>query len=106
MSVLFQGGDLFEAIVKATKYTERDASHMVRDLASALDYLHKMNVVHRDIKPENLLVSAHFVCLFVYYHVTGVCLPSQSVSEKHSQEKKSTYLCTPHEFLKRYVCHV
>ena len=53
----FQGGDLFEAIVRATKYTEKDASHMIRDLASALHYLHSMNIVHRDIKPENLLVS-------------------------------------------------
>ncbi|XP_068702307.1 serine/threonine-protein kinase DCLK1-like isoform X3 [Montipora foliosa] len=53
---LVKGGDLFEAIVKATKYTEKDASHMIRDLASALHYLHSVNIVHRDIKPENLLV--------------------------------------------------
>ncbi|XP_029206657.2 serine/threonine-protein kinase DCLK1-like isoform X4 [Acropora millepora] len=53
---LVKGGDLFEAIVKATKYTEKDACHMIRDLASALEYLHSMNIVHRDIKPENLLV--------------------------------------------------
>lgn len=59
-----KGGDLFEAIVKATKYTEKDASHMVRDLAAALHYLHSMNVVHRDIKPENLLVSSLVVSYF------------------------------------------
>lgn len=53
---LVKGGDLFDAIASATRYTERDASSMVRDLTSALDYLHQRSVVHRDIKPENLLV--------------------------------------------------
>ncbi|KAJ8399239.1 hypothetical protein AAFF_G00412770 [Aldrovandia affinis] len=53
---LVKGGDLFDAITSSTKYTERDASAMVLNLASALQYLHCMSVVHRDIKPENLLV--------------------------------------------------
>lgn len=48
---------MFDAIVRATKYTERDASHMIGDLVSALCCLHDLNVIHRDIKPENLLVS-------------------------------------------------
>ncbi|XP_042901484.1 serine/threonine-protein kinase DCLK1 [Parasteatoda tepidariorum] len=53
---LVKGGDLFDAIASATKYTEKDASSMVHDLSSALYYLHSLNIVHRDIKPENLLV--------------------------------------------------
>lgn len=56
---LFKDGDLFDAIVEATRFTEKDASHMIRDLASAVKYLHSLNIVHRDIKPENLLVSNH-----------------------------------------------
>ena len=36
---------------------------------------------------------------FCRYHVTGVCLLSQSVPEKHSQEKKPTNLCASREFL-------
>ncbi|XP_033632372.1 serine/threonine-protein kinase DCLK1-like [Asterias rubens] len=56
---LVKGGDLFDAITSATKYTERDASCMVHNLFSALKYLHTMNIVHRDIKPENLLVCEH-----------------------------------------------
>lgn len=51
-----QGGDLFDAITSSAKYTERDASVMVYNLAAALKYLHSINIVHRDIKPENLLV--------------------------------------------------
>ena len=54
---MLQGGDLFEAISTATKYTERDASGMVFNLASALKYLHAHSIVHRDIKPENILVG-------------------------------------------------
>ncbi|XP_015200173.2 serine/threonine-protein kinase DCLK2 isoform X1 [Lepisosteus oculatus] len=56
---LVKGGDLFDAITSSTKYTERDASAMVYNLASALKYLHCMNIVHRDIKPENLLVCEY-----------------------------------------------
>ncbi|XP_051744909.1 serine/threonine-protein kinase DCLK2 isoform X3 [Ctenopharyngodon idella] len=56
---LVKGGDLFDAITSSTKYTERDASVMVFDLAAALKYLHRMCIVHRDIKPENLLVCEY-----------------------------------------------
>ncbi|XP_032419739.1 serine/threonine-protein kinase DCLK2-like [Xiphophorus hellerii] len=53
---LVKGGDLFDAIMSSAKYTEKDASTMVYNLAAALLYLHSINIVHRDIKPENLLV--------------------------------------------------
>ncbi|XP_072262001.1 serine/threonine-protein kinase DCLK2 isoform X1 [Pyxicephalus adspersus] len=56
---LVKGGDLFDAITSSTKYTERDASAMVYNLASAMKYLHSLHIVHRDIKPENLLVCEY-----------------------------------------------
>ncbi|KAF1394285.1 hypothetical protein PFLUV_G00024940 [Perca fluviatilis] len=56
---LVKGGDLFDAITSSNKYTERDASCMLFNLASAIKYLHSLNIVHRDIKPENLLVFEH-----------------------------------------------
>ncbi|XP_017297327.1 serine/threonine-protein kinase DCLK2 [Kryptolebias marmoratus] len=56
---LIKGGDLFDAITSSTKYSERDASAMVFNLAGAIKYLHRMNIVHRDIKPENLLVCEY-----------------------------------------------
>ena len=74
-----RGGDLFDAIAADTKYSEKVSRGMVRDLVSALKFLHDRMIVHRcllsalmmtllkfnraecfhhprDIKPENLLV--------------------------------------------------
>jgi len=53
---LVKDGDLFDAITRHQKFEERVAARMVRDVASALSYLHSSSIVHRDLKPENLLV--------------------------------------------------
>lgn len=52
-----QGGDLFDAITRVTRFSEDQSRVMIKHLASAMAYLHSMSIVHRDIKPENLLVS-------------------------------------------------
>lgn len=51
------GGDLFDAIAVAQKFTEEQSSLMIKHLLLALAYLHNMDIVHRDVKPENLLVE-------------------------------------------------
>jgi len=53
---LVEGGDLFDAIAAAGKFSEPEAKRMTQDLASALTYLHSLSIVHRDVKPENLFV--------------------------------------------------
>eukprot|EP00049_Salpingoeca_infusionum_P008510 m.140436 g.140436 ORF g.140436 m.140436 type:complete len:1428 (-) comp14034_c0_seq4:366-4649(-) len=54
---LVKGGDLFDRVVEAGRFTEADASKLIHHLASAVAYLHSMNIVHRDLKPENILVA-------------------------------------------------
>ncbi|KAI0482627.1 Pkinase-domain-containing protein [Xylariaceae sp. FL0804] len=49
------GGELFDRICEQGKFTEKDASQTIKQVLSAVDYLHSKNVVHRDLKPENLL---------------------------------------------------
>lgn len=57
---LVNGGDLFDAITRVTRFSESQARLMIRALAAAMAYLHAMSIVHRDIKPENLLVRFSF----------------------------------------------
>ncbi|CAH3193330.1 unnamed protein product [Porites evermanni] len=52
---LVKGGELFDRIVEKGNYTEKDASDLIRQILSAVDYLHDKGIVHRDLKPENLL---------------------------------------------------
>ena len=42
-------------IQNRVKFTEKEASYVIRDLASALQFLHKKGIAHRDLKPENVL---------------------------------------------------
>ncbi|KAL9187727.1 hypothetical protein ACHAXT_006105 [Thalassiosira profunda] len=54
---LIEGGEMFDHLVNAGAYSEADAARLVREVASALDFLHGIGVVHNDIKPENLMLS-------------------------------------------------
>jgi len=52
---LLRGGELFKRIKKKKKFTESEASILMGQLISVVNYMHSMGVVHRDLKPENLL---------------------------------------------------
>ncbi|KAH8089946.1 serine/threonine kinase [Aureococcus anophagefferens] len=50
-----RGGELFDY---AVAHAERgEASGILRDLASAVRYMHAKGIIHRDLKPENLLLT-------------------------------------------------
>ena len=43
------------------KFTEKEASYVIRDLASALQFLPKKGIAQRDLKPETVLCELVFV---------------------------------------------
>ncbi|XP_006625478.1 calcium/calmodulin-dependent protein kinase type 1B isoform X1 [Lepisosteus oculatus] len=57
---LVTGGELLDRILERGMYTERDASHVIRQVLDAVQYLHELGIVHRDLKPENLLYDTPF----------------------------------------------
>ncbi|XP_043941756.1 MAP kinase-interacting serine/threonine-protein kinase 1 [Protopterus annectens] len=75
-----QGGTILTHIQMHKHFNEREASKVVKDIASALDFLHNKGIAHRDLKPENILcefadkVSPVKICDFDL--VSGVKLSS------------------------------
>lgn len=54
-----EDGDLYGNLKKQPRqrYPEHEAAKFVKQLISALIYLHSKNILHRDIKPENMLLT-------------------------------------------------
>lgn len=53
-----KGGDVFDRIVKKTRYTELDARDLIRILLKSCKFMHEHGVAHRDLKPQNLLLQS------------------------------------------------
>ena len=51
------GGELYDTITSWKTFDEEKAAYIMSQILSAVNYLHKKNIVHRDIKPENMLVE-------------------------------------------------
>ncbi|HZJ01226.1 MAG TPA: protein kinase [Gemmatimonadaceae bacterium] len=54
---LVEGESLRDRLLRDGRISTEESLHLVRGIASALDYAHRLNIVHRDIKPENVMLQ-------------------------------------------------
>ena len=54
---LCDGRELFEEIISRKTFTEKEAAVVTRQLLTAINYCHSLNIAHRDLKPENILID-------------------------------------------------
>ena len=56
---LCNGGELMDKILSQNALSEAIAGNYMKQILSAVVYMHSKNIVHRDIKPENILFETH-----------------------------------------------
>jgi calcium-dependent protein kinase len=55
---LCSGGELFDRIIEANHFNEKDAAIVMQQMLRAIFYLHEQHICHRDLKPENFLFQS------------------------------------------------
>jgi serine/threonine protein kinase len=70
------GGDLFDRLDEQTEYhyTEANCARLVKQMLSAIRYLHSRAIVHRDLKLENFLFSSRDPDADLKVRVDRACL--------------------------------
>ena len=71
-----EGESLRDRLVKEKQLPVEDAIRITVEVAGALDYAHRHNVIHRDIKPENILLHDGSALVADF----GIALAVQSAS--------------------------
>ena len=97
------GGCLYDLIVKNNgPFTEIQASYIMHQLFSVVNYCHKMKIIHRDLKPENILVNKNengLIKIKICDFGTSLCFKRGDIQDK---VVGSIYYIAPEVLKKKY----
>ena len=97
-----EGGSLFDLIKNKGAMTEIQASYIMHQLFSVVNYCHKMKIIHRDLKPENILINKYendLATIKVCDFGTSLCFKTGEIQDKIVG---SIYYIAPEVIKKRY----
>lgn len=58
---------------KFSEFSENQKAKIVKQLASALDFIHSNNFIHRDLKPENVMIDKNCNVFLIDFGIAKVC---------------------------------
>ena len=67
MRHIFKNPKNVPAMPSSTPPTDRNTIRWAKDIANALEFIHRQGLVHRDLKLENILVRKHDVLICLVY---------------------------------------
>jgi len=87
-----KGESLRDRLVREKQLPVADAVRIASEVAAALDYAHRHNVIHRDIKPENILLHDGSALVADF----GIALAASRTDGSSRMTETGMSLGTPH----------
>lgn len=97
-TALCSGGELFDRIVRATKFSEKIASLLIKQMLLSIQHCHSRSIAHRDLKPENFVFEAKSIDSKLVLIDFG-CARKVTVTEEYTDIVGTPYYLAP-EYLK------
>ena len=92
---LVTGGELFDEIVEAGRFSEERSRKYFHQLCSGVLYCHGQGVAHRDLKPENLLLDSNGILKISDFGLSAMNLAGADELEGGMKELLHTTCGTP-----------
>lgn len=93
---------MFDKVIERGYLSEIEAAEIIKQLLSAVFYIHKNNIVHRDLKPENILLDTKKVNVIKIIDWGASCLYSNSSSSKMIEFIGTPYYMAPEVIDRKY----
>ena len=88
VSELCTGGELFKKI-ENNNLSENVARYVMKQLLSAVAFIHKNGIIHRDLKPENILLEEEEEARKEYFTIKVIDFGTSGKMKKGKNIKKS-----------------
>lgn len=90
-----EGGDLLAKMSEQRYFTEMNASFIMRQILSAVEYCHKNKIAHRDLKPENCVFEGQELestLKVIDFGRSKILEPTQQITDKTGSVISMNYI--------------